>query len=133
MKFLSAACPGKVSMDCDGSQGDVDVCLLKVVRDCTERFVCLCFSTFYLFIYKFDLVKYGLWIFFLVLSANKEFDDWFLLLCSELSSFDLLYVEGEMSDFWKLHLSDIYCFGSGIIISKLQFTVRSETLFGIGL
>ena len=71
--------------------------------------------------------------FCLVLSANKEFDDWFLLLCSELSSFDLLYVEGEMSDFWKPQLSDIYCFGSGIFISKLQFTVRSEILFDIGL
>ena len=47
-------------------------------------------------------------LFCLVLSTNKEFDDWFLLLCSELSSFDLLYVEGEMSDFWKLRLSDIY-------------------------
>ena len=71
--------------------------------------------------------------FCLVLSANKEFDDWCLLLCSELSSFDLLYVEGEMSDFWKPQLSDIYCFGSGIFISKLQFTVRSEILFDIGL
>ena len=72
-------------------------------------------------------------MFCLVLSPNKESDDWFLLLCSELSSYDLLYVEGEMSDFWKLRLSGICFFGSGIFISKLQFTVRSEILFDIGL
>ena len=50
VKFWSAACPGKGFMECDGSQGAVDVCLLKLVRDCTERFFCLYFSTFF-FIY----------------------------------------------------------------------------------
>ena len=35
VKFWSAGCPGKVSMDCDGLQGAVDVCVLKLVRDCT--------------------------------------------------------------------------------------------------
>ena len=48
--------------------------------------------------------------FCLVLSANKDSDDWFLLLYLELSFCDLLYVEGEMSDFWKLRLSGIYIF-----------------------
>ena len=38
-----------------------------------------------------------------------------------------------MSVFWKLRLSGIYCFGAGIFFSKLQFSVRSEILFDIGL
>ena len=67
----------------------------------------------------------------MVLSTSKEFDDWFLLVYSELSSCDRLYVEGEVSGFWKLRLSGIYFSGSGIFISKLQFTVRSEIVFDI--
>ena len=52
MKFWSAGCPGKVSMDCDRSQGAVDVCVLNLVQGCTKRFFCLCVSTFfYLYIY----------------------------------------------------------------------------------
>ena len=35
VKFLSAGCPGKVSMDCAGLQGAVDVFVLKLVRYCT--------------------------------------------------------------------------------------------------
>ena len=31
MKFWSTGCPGKISMDCDGLQGDVDICVLKLV------------------------------------------------------------------------------------------------------
>ena len=71
--------------------------------------------------------------FSLGLSAIKKFDDFFLLVCSELIYYDRFYVEGEVSDFWKLRLSGMYFFGSGIFISKLQlFTVRSEIVFDIG-
>ena len=114
-------------MDCDGSQGVVDVCLLELVRDCTESFFCLCFSTF-LFIYIFGLFIYVLWIFFWYCRLIRNSMIGFFL-CSELSSFDLLYVEGEMSDFWRLRLSWIYFFGSGIFISKFQFTVRSKKIY----
>ena len=34
-------------MDCDGSQGAVDACVLNLVQDCTERFCRLCFPTFF--------------------------------------------------------------------------------------
>ena len=37
-----------------------------------------------------------------------------------------------MSVFWKLWLSDIYCFGAGIFFFKFQFSVCSEILFDIG-
>ena len=100
MKFWIAACPGKVYMDCGGSQGVVNVFLLKLVQDCTERCISLSSSTLFLFIYIFGLFRYGLWIFVCSLfSDNKEFDDWFLFICPELSSCDLLYIKGEMSVF----------------------------------
>ena len=35
VKFWSAGCPGKVSMDRDTLQGAIDVFVLKLVRDCT--------------------------------------------------------------------------------------------------
>ena len=67
--------------------------------------------------------------FSLGLSAIKKFDDFFLLVCSELIYYDRFYVEGEVSDFWKLRLSGMYFFGSGIFISKFQFTVRSKKIY----
>ena len=68
VKFWSAACPGKVFMECDRSQGVIDVCLLKLVGDCTEMFFCLYFSIFFdLYIYLVYLdMDYGFFLFGIV-------------------------------------------------------------------